>query len=490
MRGLARLGAVLLVSTAFSAPTHAKPLDLADAYVSQTLEPALSLMFMRPVKLIPGPALLVSPGFVEDTPEMRVSLADLNIETAKGSSTVTARILESKLPSDTGEIITRNGQIKLVTTEALGVIPQFWSAKYDGADLKNLRDPKGHLINGTFGPMDYVVQVQRGQSGNLTAEMKGTLNGMSITGPAFTMKLGKAEFATMIGPLGGLASEQWKAFGSLLAASIMQEPRPRTANLNMGRFANDHSGFLANAAARMLLEGPLPSTTNQLSLSNMSLDVREPGRAPVNVQFKTMSMQSSLQPTSGDMGSVWMAFDIQGGVDPLPVDSTLVPTSVSFASTAQGLPLRALARRLLADHIVPENSPKAKTYAPDAPDIEAIFADLLTPSLRWSVDALQMVAPAYRVEAKSMFQPDAMVGDPPVSGTANIRVAGLDELLQRPDIRGMIPPDNLAGLTVIQALGRQERDANGRSLRLYDISAKGQQIMLNGTDLAPLLQTP
>lgn len=116
---------------------------------------------------------------------------------------------------------------------------------------------------------------------------------------------------------------------------------------------------------------------------------------------------------------------------------------------------------------------------------------------RLTIENILADAPAFGVDAKGQFQasPTAALG---AAGNMKIAVRGLKDLLgwlstvKGPAAIGAptVPPQFLAGLAMIEMVGQQGNDNQGRALRTYDITfSPDGKVLLNGTDLGAMMQT-
>jgi hypothetical protein len=487
MRRLERVFASALVLLALSSHAHAKPLRLDDAYVSQILEPALSLYFTGAARLIPGPAIEVASGIDGEKISTRYALTDLDVQTSGPTQTVTANIvsIDLKLPTHSFSLFPQGGTLQVITEDALGVIPKYTSMRWDSAAVEGIQDDQGRPVEISAGALENQMDVKLGPNGVLNAVARGSVANILVRTADVTLRIGSVGGSFDLGPLGGATAPKWDTIGAVASAKLLNEPKPRTTTLSLGRFTDDADGFLLHALAQMLLEGPLPAFVGAGEWQDVSLDVR--GSEPFAARIARASSQAAIQPTGSDTATISLGLDIQGTIDNAPIDVSLAPTRIAYTISGERLPLRALARRLLSQFLVPETGKKPKTFAPEWPDAEALFADLLTPDERLNLDVLEVSGPAYGLQANGTVRPDAKVGEPPVVGSATVKITGLDELLSSPTVRSMVPPDQLAGFTIVQALGRLEKAPNGKSLRIYEFSISGPRMLLNGADLGLLL---
>lgn len=170
------------------------------------------------------------------------------------------------------------------------------------------------------------------------------------------------------------------------------------------------------------------------------------------------------------------------GIDPAPGPAELMPDSVAVQLSVNRIPADML-MRMANDMVV---SPAGGDPA------EAALAALTQAGTELRIDTLDVNLPiaAAGVSGAGQFTQGAALG---ATGGVVVTVRGLDAAVKQLQPKPGKKPDpsvqeTLGMLTMLQALGQQGKDAQGREQRTYkiDVTQDGQ-FLLNGADMGPLL---
>jgi hypothetical protein len=188
---------------------------------------------------------------------------------------------------------------------------------------------------------------------------------------------------------------------------------------------------------------------------------------------------------SGDATSVAVTAGLAGLDAPVsdPVYQPYLPQHVALDIALTGIP-----NGLIAATVSGAVNAAAVTGADDPGEalLQSLATVLLTSDLALEVRTLEVGSSAASLSATASAGPDPaspfMAG-----GAATIVVGGFERAIATASEM----EDGLKaaqGLTVIQALGRPETDAEGNPVRRYEIAVGSDgRIMVNGTDIAPLI---
>ena len=170
------------------------------------------------------------------------------------------------------------------------------------------------------------------------------------------------------------------------------------------------------------------------------------------------------------------------GIEPAPPFSQFIPQDATVDVALANLPNQELWKVLTG------SLSSAATVGPDQVGQMAgaqVVQALLNSNGSIEIRGIKAMSPLTSIDLTGTFKPNAK-SPTLVTGQAKLVVTGLEEAVaaakQMPDGQQAV-----AGLTMIQGMGKQDT-VDGKQARTYDlvVTEKGE-ILLNGTDLKPLL---
>jgi len=184
------------------------------------------------------------------------------------------------------------------------------------------------------------------------------------------------------------------------------------------------------------------------------------------------TLSASVEGVSGDAG--------------LDVPPDAVPDRVAFALGLEELPLREVletvrraARTELSGGRVDEDRVQGE-----------VLGALMAAGTRLRIDELALDAPAFGVSAEGRAALDPSAALQATAGF-NVFLRGLEEALRVGEaVAGGPQPEIGIAVSVLTAMGRLEKDAQGRDVRRYDLELGADgKALLNGADMAPIIRS-
>jgi len=203
--------------------------------------------------------------------------------------------------------------------------------------------------------------------------------------------------------------------------------------------------------------------------------------------WKQARLQGGVDDLDKPMARATLGFSQNGlSFEPLPGPGEFLPQSIEFAMSMGKVPTAALSQAFSASSM-----PGLDIATAGAAAGFQFLGALGQAGSEIKVDRLSVVTPATAgtLNGQATFTQSAAFG---AVGAFSLVMRGLDSAIKALKPKGGKPdPDTqgiIQGLTMIQALGQQSKDERGQELRTYriDLTPEGK-VMLNGTDLAPLL---
>lgn len=183
--------------------------------------------------------------------------------------------------------------------------------------------------------------------------------------------------------------------------------------------------------------------------------------------------------------SVELGFDLRGlTFDPQPIDEAALPTAAELKLALYNIPVAELLK--LADGVVAGKAPAGDPVEAALRIIENAKTTLVLDKLRAESAALQATASGDAFPSAA-----SAVG---AVAKAKLTLVGVDKLLNDLKPKKGAKPDPATaeltqGLTVLQTMGRPEKDKSGKTALTYtfEITPQGA-FLLNGADVSPLLE--
>jgi len=213
------------------------------------------------------------------------------------------------------------------------------------------------------------------------------------------------------------------------------------------------------------------------------LDVT-PGTGDVNrVSLDSSGFGIGIAGLAKDASTFRITFDLAKlGIDPVPEFGQFVPHTATIDLALTNLPNQALLQALTS---------MLQSSATLGPDQAAEIAGaqlqqaLLNSNGAFEIRSFKAVSPLTGVDLTGTFKPNPKAPFL-VTGDARLVVTGLEDALEAakaaPDGQEMVQ-----GLTVLQTMGAQET-VDGKPARTYKLEIRETgEMLLNGTDLKPLL---
>lgn len=203
--------------------------------------------------------------------------------------------------------------------------------------------------------------------------------------------------------------------------------------------------------------------------------------------WKQARLQGGVDDLDKPMARATLGFSQNGlSFEPLPGPGEFLPHSVEFAMSMGKVPTAALSQAFSASSM-----PGLDIATAGAAAGFQFLGALGQAGSEIKVDRLSIVTPAAAgtLNGQATFTQSAAFG---AVGAFSLVMRGLDTAIKVLQPKGGKPdPDSqgiIQALTMIKALGQQSKDERGQELRTYriDLTPEGK-VMLNGTDLAPLL---
>lgn len=411
------------------------------------------------------PAFTLSPGDGEtvDVPSIRLEVTPLADRaygvTATLPTTVSARGTEGV-----------TGTLSLGRQQFKGV----WSSAYESF-LK---------VDASYG--DIKVQIPGGEEGlsvhslTLTEDLTG--NGGSVfSGPSALMVQGldaTDEDGDVVLHLGTLAIETMYTrfdLARLQRLSALGEEAARTKT--------------EPPASKVveLLQGLIGGATFKLTAKEASVYDSE---SDTTVQLDGFTIDSGADGLDKPLATASFGVQARGiGIEPAPGPSDFTPRTMALQISFANVPSEGLIRLFAAQPAAP---------APGQPP-EDLFATALETLIKAGaelrIDTLEVATPTLgaSMAGAARLAADAVFGG---VGTLNASVQGIDTAVkalqpkpgqpQDPDAQGA-----LSALTMLQAMGQQAKDAQGKEVRRYElVLSPAGQILLNGADMSAMLGLP
>ncbi|NYZ16012.1 hypothetical protein HL658_26025 [Azospirillum sp. RWY-5-1] len=202
------------------------------------------------------------------------------------------------------------------------------------------------------------------------------------------------------------------------------------------------------------------------------------------VTIGQFSMRGGVEDLDRAVATVTLGLDGRGlGIDPTPGPAELMPDSLAIQISLNRIPAEVLMG--VANDMVAAPGGAGDPTGP-------ALAALTQAGTELRIDTLDLNLPiaAASVTGAGQFTQGAAFG---ATGGVVVTVRGLDAAVKQLQPKPGKKPDpsvqeTLGVLTMLQALGQQGRDAQGREQRTYkiDVTQEGQ-FLLNGADMMPLL---
>ncbi|MGK9234695.1 hypothetical protein KXS07_18060 [Inquilinus limosus] len=209
-----------------------------------------------------------------------------------------------------------------------------------------------------------------------------------------------------------------------------------------------------------------------------------PGDGEVNkVTVASAGFGAGIAGLAQDASTFRITFDLaQLGIDPLPQFGQFIPQSATVDLALTNLPNQALLQALTG------MLDSSATLGPDqAAEIAGaqLQQAVLNSNGAVEIRSFKAASPLTSFDLTGTLRPNAKA-PLMMTGDARLVVTGLEQALEAaktmPDGQEMVQ-----GLTVLQTMGAQE-EVDGKPARVYRLEIKDTgEILLNGTDLKPLL---
>jgi len=193
----------------------------------------------------------------------------------------------------------------------------------------------------------------------------------------------------------------------------------------------------------------------------------------------------SIEGLTGETSTLRVAYDLTDlGIDPVPVEQQFLPQQTTVQLAMVGLPNEQLIEVLETFlQMSAETNPDDAMMMATMQLQQAVMAGGTT----LQIEDITIISGLASLEMDGVVEPDpnAAFG---VTAEASMVIAGLADLIREmqatPEAQDAVP-----FLTLIQTMGAQATDDQGRQVRTYElvVTADGT-FMLNGTDMAPMLQ--
>ncbi|HYH19311.1 MAG TPA: hypothetical protein VD995_11905 [Azospirillum sp.] len=204
--------------------------------------------------------------------------------------------------------------------------------------------------------------------------------------------------------------------------------------------------------------------------------------------WKQMRMQGGVDDLDKPMSRATLGFSQNGlAIEPLPGPGEFMPQSIEFALSMGKVPTAALSQAFASSSV-----PGLDIATAGAAAGFQFLGALGQAGSEITLDRLSVVTPATAgtLNGQATFTQSAAFG---AVGAFSLVMRGLDTAIKALQPKRGAKPDpdtqgSIQALTMIQALGQQSKDERGQELRTYriDLTPEGK-LLLNGTDLAPLL---
>lgn len=192
------------------------------------------------------------------------------------------------------------------------------------------------------------------------------------------------------------------------------------------------------------------------------------------IRIDSLTVRFAISDLDREAGGITVSFDSRGmrDVAPSPYDAWL-PTEATIRVSGQNLPVRALL---------------TEGMLPGEPDSKRMGAMLQGTQARILFDPFRLSAPEGLLDLSGALWSSG--GKQVMTGRLDLRLGGLDGLIKvlqadpDPEAGGAV-----AGLSMLQVLGRQATLPDGRAARDYEIvlgPSKG--LLVNGADVRELLR--
>lgn len=202
------------------------------------------------------------------------------------------------------------------------------------------------------------------------------------------------------------------------------------------------------------------------------------------VAFDRAALQFGAADLDRDMASMDFGFEIKGlSLDPAPADESALPKDADMRLSLRNLPITALLK--LAE--------SALKGSPDDPIAGALKAfDAAKTTLKLESLGAKTAALQGSASGEASAKNGAAMG---AVAKGKVTLTGVDSLIAslQPKKKNAKPdPEKaelLGGLTMLKAMGRPEKDRDGKPALAYTLELTPQGVfLLNDTDLAPLLE--
>lgn len=231
-----------------------------------------------------------------------------------------------------------------------------------------------------------------------------------------------------------------------------------------------------------MLSQIMGGATSRTQVSNVSFIEPETKQAAA---FDKATLSFGFADFDKDLSSMEFGVEIAGlSLDPAPADEAALPKDADMRLSLRNLPFAALLK--LGESAVTGT-------VKDDPTVAALQA----------LDKAKTTVKLDSLGAKTSMLQGAATGEAVASqaaalgavGKAKVTLTGVDALIAslQPKKKNAKPdPEKaelLGGLTMLKAMGRPEKDKNGKTALSYTLEVTPQGVfLLNDTDLAPLLE--
>lgn len=252
----------------------------------------------------------------------------------------------------------------------------------------------------------------------------------------------------------------------------------------MGQTAAAGGGDIDPAAAFAMLSQIMGGAASRVRISDVSMIDPESKQAAA---FDLLTINGGAADLDRDLASMEMGFEIKGlSFDPAPADESALPTAADLRLSLRNLPVAALLK-------LGEAAASGKNAAAGDPAAAALKA----------LDGAKTTLKLESLGAKTSALQGGATGEATASQAAamgavakgKVTLAGVDALIAslQPKKKNAKPDpanaDLLGGLTMLKAMGRPEKGADGKPVLAYSLELTSQGVfLLNDTDLAPLLE--
>lgn len=262
------------------------------------------------------------------------------------------------------------------------------------------------------------------------------------------------------------------------------------------RFRLDKGASLLKLAEGVGAGGPEPKPADVLALfkgmiGGVASRVRitdftaQDPDSEMTVSFEQASVISGVSDLDRELGAAEFGVDVKGlSFEPAPTAEAALPSAADFRISLRNLPVGKLLQ--LAEAALGPNPPAGD---PMALLLETADAAKLTVKL----DSLGATTAAMQGQAtgEATARKDAAFG---AVGKAKLTIGGVDKLLNDLKPKKNAKPDpetaDLVGmLTMVKAMGRPEKDKDGKPVSAFTFELTPQgTVLVNDADIAPLLE--